>query len=78
MESIGIRQASLWKEARDQAALKSGRGYDRAAEILTELKEYAEYSNSLPEFEKDFELIFEKYGNSLAFRRRLGAKGIIQ
>ena len=78
MEDIGKRQLSLWKLAQEQAGLISSKGYDNATEILSELKEYAEYTDSLSEFEEKFEPIFEKYGKSIAFRRRLGAKGIIQ
>lgn len=76
MKRIGYYQAQMWKDADKSAALKSARGYKEAAREISELKAYAKYSGEMTQFEEKLEAFMQRYGNSLALRRRLKEKGV--
>lgn len=77
MKKVEREELIMWEEVRESADLKTAKGYERAAELLKELKEYHEYRMSQTVFNSKFGLIRSEYGKSVAFRRRVEEKGIL-
>lgn len=77
MEGIGEQQAEMWQELRDNADLKTAKGYENATNLLKDLKAYGVYAKEEKKFEKKLAKILEVYGSSVAFRRRLSKVEII-
>lgn len=77
MKKIEEEESTMWAEVTEQAQQKTAKGYERAAELLLELKEYHEYRMSQAVFNSKFELIRAEYGKSVAFRRRMEKKRLL-
>jgi len=76
MEDIGKRQTAMWKEVDYNASLKKSNGYDRAAETLRELKDYAVYMNKVVDFHQQLNGLLEVH-KSVALRRRLQSNKVL-
>lgn len=77
MEMVGEEEARLWQSVEENATLKTAKGYDKATEILKDLKQYHNWKTDWVSFEKKMENILRKYGKSVAFKRRLQSNEII-
>lgn len=76
MKKIGLRQVDMWKEAHNQAALRTGSGYKEAVRLLGELKAYGKYSGDMAAFGQQLHVFLKVYGKSQALQRRLKENGI--
>lgn len=78
MEEIGIDKSVLWKEVNRNASLKTGAGYEKATDMLKDLKAYAVYVKKETAFEKKLATFLETYGGSVALRKRLTKAKVIE
>ena len=74
MDKISAKQASTWLEIEQSAELKTAKGYERAVDLLKDLKDYAQYAGKMDSFEIGLDRIIERYGKSVALRNRLKKK----
>lgn len=77
MARIEAEELTMWQEVRENADLKTAKGYDHATKVLLELKEYYDFKQSRISFDNKIGNLLLKYGRSVAFKRRLKANEII-
>lgn len=77
MERIGAQESKMWEEVGENAELKTAKGYEKATEILKELKMYHHFKKSQASFDLKLGGILDKYGRSVAFKRRMRSNGIL-
>ena len=77
MARIEQEEPNMWKEVYENAELKKAKGYERATEILKELKEYYEYTKNQAAFDDKMGDVLDKFGRLTSFKRRLQANGIL-
>lgn len=77
MARIEKEQAHLWEQVNEHASLKTGKGYERATEILVDLKSYHGFKKSQSVFRHKVDQLMNIFGRSEAFKRRLKGKGLI-
>lgn len=71
MRLIEKEASKMWLEVENNAELKTAKGYDKATEILKDLKEYHDFIKDQVLFDNKLGGILGKYGKSAAFRRRM-------
>ena len=64
------RADKIWEEVVTHLETKTGSSYDKATQLLTDLKELAIFQKNLPVFQQEITTIKEKYGRSNALVRR--------
>ena len=77
MESLILQQPKLWREAENNILKGQGNAYDKAAKILFELKEIAEYEHTQRDFEQKLGMMISPFLKRSALMRRLQNSGVL-
>ncbi|MFN0203396.1 MAG: hypothetical protein ACKVTZ_17855 [Bacteroidia bacterium] len=65
-----------WRGVERDLALKSGKGYDEAVEMLQKLSQVAEVFGEKSEFIATYQRVLSDYKSSLALKKRISAAGL--
>ncbi|MEM9719163.1 MAG: hypothetical protein AAGA10_07950 [Bacteroidota bacterium] len=76
LERIKRDEVSMWEEIAESAEQKNANGYMRAVSLLKELKEFYDFHDRQIVFHDMLRQVLEKYGKSIALRRRMKENGI--
>jgi hypothetical protein len=76
LEERAKKETALWEKAYLLIAQKQAKAYDEAVEILTQLRELAEYRHQLDQFQSKIQQIHKNYSRFSGLKYRLNRVGL--
>lgn len=76
LQALAKREPQVWEEVELLLQKMQGRDYDRAVQLLVDLRDLAEWQNSLPIFRNKIEELRERYSKRSGFLSRLRAASL--
>jgi FtsZ-interacting cell division protein YlmF len=76
LEDIASRADAIWKQASAWIAKRTPKGYDRAVELLSDLKDAAAVANRTEEFDEQLRDLRERHAGKPSLIRRLEQAGL--
>ena len=77
LEKLAQKEEAAWTKVESLLDQKRGAAYDEATQLLSELRDLAEYKRKKTQFAKRFKTICEKYGKSVALVERFRRAGLM-
>lgn len=78
MRSIGAQQDNVWEGVERNLSVRNSGGYDRATNMLKDLRDLAVFEDKMEAFDKKLEEVIAPYRKSGALLRRLRENDIIR
>lgn len=76
LDDIASRAPAVWKQVSGWIEKRTPKGYDRAVELLSDLRDAADLTNSTSEFVGRLQGLRERHASKLSLVRRLQRAGL--
>ncbi len=76
LDDIASRTSAVWKQVSAWIAKRTPKGYDRAVELLSDLKDAANHTNRTDEFSERLQALRDRHANKPSLVRRLQKTGL--
>ena len=76
LEDIASRAPAVWRQVSVWIAKRTPKGYDRAVELLSDLKDAAAVANRTEEFDRRLQDLRERHASKPSLIRRLQKSGL--
>lgn len=76
MEDIASRTPAVWKQVSAWIAKRTPKGYDRAVDLLVDLRDAADHANRPDEFSERLQILRDRHAGKPSLVRRLKQSGL--